>query len=235
MLIHPVDPSYTLIEVTDFQRDPPLPEIAAYPGPLRTVLRWAWDYLCQPHPDLGRTGNVCPYAQGALDRGTFFLTVQPGPDPDPAAAAARLRRYRDWFVELSEPTAAARMFHTILMLFPDLSTDRVPEIVDGLQVQLKDEFVARGLMIGEFHDGPPPKGGLWNPDFRPLRCPVPVLAIRHMVPTDYLFLEGNPEHVKMYLRLYADQVPSHLRERVLNTLVRLLFDSADREPTGTAR
>jgi hypothetical protein len=234
MLIHPVDPSYTLIEVGDLDREPVAPAAAAYEGPLRTVLRWAREYLCAPHPELGRPGNVCPYAPGALERGVFYLTVQPGADPDPAEVTQRLRGYRDWFIELSEPSGSARMFHTILMVFPELPTARAPQIVDALQIALKGEFVARGLMIGEFHDGPPPKGGLWNPDFRPLRCPLPMLAIRHMVPTDYLFLEDNPEHVTMYLRLYGDQVPPHLRERVLNRLIHLLLTNADRESTVSA-
>jgi hypothetical protein len=30
--------------------------------------------------------------------------------------------------------------------------------------------------------------GLRNPDFRPLRSPVPMLAIRHMVESDLLFM-----------------------------------------------
>jgi hypothetical protein len=237
MLTRPGDPSYTLIEVDDLRQQPLPAACRQHETSLRTVLAWAREYLCAPHPELGRSGNVCPYAQGSLDRAVFYLAVQPGSELDPGAIADRLRGYRDWFTQLSAVTGAARMYHTILMVFPDLPSSRAANIVDGLQVRLKDEFVARGLMIGEFHDGPPDKGGLWNPDFRPLRCPAPVLAIRHMVPTDYLFLEGNPEHVKMYLRLYGDQVPSHLRERVLGTLVRLILDSEVEgcEPSGIPR
>jgi hypothetical protein len=215
MLVHPVDPSYTLVEVADLQRDPLPEEVRADAGTLRTVLAWAHEYLCAPHPDLGRPGNVCPYTQGALDRGTFYLTVAHGADPDPDVIEQRMHVYRDWFLDLSGPTGSARMFHTILMLFPDLPADRAPRIIDELQQRLVAAYVPLGLMVGEFHDGPPDKPGLWNPLFRPLRGPVPLLGIRHMVATDYLFLESDPEHVKTYLRLYGDQIPAHLRERVL--------------------
>src|SRR5688572_63836 len=163
MLKHPGDPSYTLIEVADLDQRPLSGRATAHEARLRTVLAWAREYLCEPHPDLGRTGNVCPYAQGSLDRATFYLAVQEGADPDPLAVADRLRGYRDWFTDLSESTGGARMYHTILMVFPDLPSQRTAALVDGLQSHLKDEFVARGLMIGEFHDGPPDKAGLWNP------------------------------------------------------------------------
>ena len=81
-------------------------------------------------------------------------------------------------------------------------------------IDLKREDVRKGLMIGEFHDGPPPKPGLWNPDFRPLRSPVPLLAIRHMVPTDFPFLRDDDTTVAAYLQRFGDRVPTHLREHV---------------------
>ncbi|WP_326553335.1 DUF6875 domain-containing protein [Micromonospora sp. NBC_01813] len=218
MLTYPVDPSYSLIELADLDRDP-LPEAArAHQASLRAVVTWAREYLCRPHPDLGRTGNVCPYAQTALDRGTFYLTVQPGADPDLVAVASRLAVYRDWFRLLADQAGSSRMYCTILMVLPELPPGRASAVVDHLQDQLKGEYVAQGLMIGEFHDGPPDKGGLWNPDLRPLHSPVPILAIRHMVPTDYLFLESDPAQVSTYLRLYRDQVPAHLRRRVFGTV-----------------
>ncbi|MFY1637340.1 DUF6875 domain-containing protein [Solwaraspora sp. WMMB335] len=218
MLTHPVDPSYTLIEPADLDRDP-LPDLVrAHEAPLRAVVTWAREYLCRPHPELGRSGNVCPYAATALDRGTFLLTVQPGADPDRPQTAQRLAGYRDWFRDLATQAGNARIHHTILMLLPDLPPADASAVVDRLQRDLKSEYVAQGLMIGEFHAGPPDKAGLWNPQFRPLHSPVPILAIRHMVPTDYLFLQSDPEHVRVYLRLYGDQVPAHLRERISGTV-----------------
>ncbi len=55
-------------------------------------------------------------------------------------------------------------------------------------------------MVGEFHDGPPDKGGLWNPLLRPLDAPVPMLVVRHMVTTDLPFLTSREEHVSAYRR-----------------------------------
>jgi hypothetical protein len=45
------------------------------------------------------------------------------------------------------------------------------------------------MMIGEFWPGHT-MPGLHNHSFRPLAAPVPMLAIRHMVVSDLLFLSG---------------------------------------------
>jgi hypothetical protein len=215
MLTHSADPAFTLIELSDLAEQPLPGPLARHEAPLRAVVAWAQEYLCRPHQDLGRTGNVCPFVQPSIDRGMLYLSVVPGAEPDADAVAARLRLSREWFEQLSAGAGNARIFGAILTLLPDLPAHRATAVIDGLQGVLKSEFVERGMMIGEFHDGPPDKGGLWNPDFRPLRSPVPMLAMRHMVPTDFLFLQSEPEHVAAYLRLFGDQVPAHLRDRVL--------------------
>jgi hypothetical protein len=60
-------------------------------------------------------------------------------------------------------------------------------------------------MIGEFHPGPPPAPGLWNADFRPMRSPLPLLAVRHMVAADTPFLRGDPEHLAAYRRRFGER------------------------------
>lgn len=73
------------------------------------------------------------------------------------------------------------------MIFPDISAADAPRLIDGIQLEMKAQFVSRGLMIGEFHqfNNSP---GLRNPHFYPLRTPTPCLGFRHMVPTDLAFL-----------------------------------------------
>lgn len=122
--------------------------------------------------------------------------------------------YRDWFRELPPTSGPAAQFKTILLTLPDAPPEKVNAIVDATQRRLKPRYVPDGLMIGEFHDGPPDKGGLWNADFRPLRSPVPLLAIRHMVPSDFPFLADDPEFLSSYLQQFGDAVPAALRPRV---------------------
>ncbi|MFT7839286.1 hypothetical protein Q5530_24340 [Saccharothrix sp. BKS2] len=218
MLIHPEHRAHPLVEPSDFAA-PTLPlEVAAHEARLRTVFRWANDYLCGPHPDLGRRGAVCPFTDTSLQRGLFYLSVHPGSPGDPDELAALLLHYRDWFTELEPRTGPSAQFKTILVLFPDLTDFGV---VDRAQQELKPEYTRDGLMLGEFHPGPPEKAGLWNPAFRPLHSPVPLLAVRHMVPTDFPFLRDDDSTVAAYLQRFGDRVPAHLREHVQAAAARL--------------
>lgn len=214
MLTHPLFPDVVLVEAADLLTEPPHPELADIRARLLDVLAWAREYLCEPHPELGRRGPVCPYAQGSLDRGVFYLATHRGAVVDADELDGRLAVYRDWFTRLEPTHAPAAQFKTILVTLPDLPAEAANGIVDRAQARLKAAYTAQGLMIGEFHDGPPDKGGLWNDAFRPLRSPVPLLAIRHMVVSDFPFLAGDPTTLTNYLERFADAGPPALREKV---------------------
>ncbi|WP_326646997.1 DUF6875 domain-containing protein [Streptosporangium sp. NBC_01755] len=50
--------------------------------------------------------------------------------------------------------------------------------------------------------------------YLPLGSPVPLLAIRHMVPTGFPFLRDDPEQVAAYLERFGDRPPAALRAEV---------------------
>ena len=220
MLTHPERPGYVLVEERDLTAGEVAPIVADVAGHLRAVLAWARDYLCRPHPDLGRKGPVCPFAQGSLDRGTFFLAVHRGPHATPESLAGALLVYRDWFRVLRPVDGPGAQFKTILLIFPDLDGAEAQAVVDETQARLKPQYVAEGLMLGEFHSGPPQKGGLWNPDFRPLHSPVPLLAIRHMVVTDLPFLIDDTAALGSYLERFGSTAPPALRQRAVEAAAR---------------
>lgn len=54
---------------------------------------------------------------------------------------------------------------------------------------MKPSFVEAGMMLGEFYsENESP--GLYNPDFRPLRSPIPLFVYRRLVPNDLVFLKN---------------------------------------------
>ncbi|MFF4987749.1 DUF6875 domain-containing protein [Streptosporangium saharense] len=225
MLTDPADPTRLLIEPSDLDGELSDPGcglsdlgsghelVRRYGVPLKETVVWAREYLCRPHPDLGRKGPVCPYAQTSLDRGVFYLAVQPG-TPDGDVVAEALDGYRDWFRALVTPPGTSPQYRTILVLFPDLPEAEAARTIDAAQRLLKPRYVGEGLMIGEFYPGPPPKAGLWNPDFLPLGSPVPMLVIRHMVATDFAFLREDREQLAAYLERFGDRPPAALRTEV---------------------
>lgn len=214
MLTHPLLADHMLLELSDLHQDAPYPLPDATLAQLRAVVGWSRDYLRAPHPELGRRGPVCPFVQGSQERDVFYLAVHHGTEVEEKELDDVLAVYRDWFRQLEPVAGPAAQFKTILIVLPDLAVERARDVVDAAQARLKAAYTEDGLMIGEFHDGPPAKGGLWNPDFRPLRSPVPLLAIRHMVPSDFPFLVDDPTTLAAYLRLFGDAAPDGVRRQV---------------------
>jgi hypothetical protein len=210
MRLSPTDPTVYLLDPPDIEQDS-LPDFArAYRGHAAKVLEWAHEYLCRPHADLGRDGPVCPYTEPSLERALFWLTVYPGANPTTNEVARVVRKYRDWFLELQPTAEKEAQYKAILILFPDLSPRLAPDVIDSIQAALKPEFVAVGLMIGQFH-ARCEEPALWNHEFRPLRSPVPLLAIRHMVRTDAPFLAKDADWLAAYLERFGEAVPNRLQ------------------------
>ncbi len=209
MRTHPTDPGLYLVDVSDFHRDPLPAQVREGFDVLSRILHWAGDYLSNPHPELGRSGAVCPFTAPAIRREVFFLTVVPG-EPTLAEVEATVRAYRDWFLEMEPRKGRLAAYKSINILFPDIPEAAWTTLIEAAQERLKAEYVPLGIMIGEFHPGPPPQPALWNPDFRPLKSPVPLLSIRHMVPTDWVFLRHRQDWASAYLRVHGAAVPAHL-------------------------
>lgn len=169
---------------------------------LKTTMNWVERFLCRPHPDLGRPGAVCPWTQPSLNRRLLWQAVIEGDIEEAEVVESSLRRYRDWFLDLDPTDPFARRFKTILVLFPDIDASRADELIDAVQLRLKPSFVSEGMMVGQFHAACP-EPGLRNPAFRPLRSPVPMLAMRFMVETDKPFLEHSPELLATWTRLFG--------------------------------
>ncbi|MFE4357795.1 DUF6875 domain-containing protein [Kitasatospora sp. NPDC056800] len=188
---------------------------AASPEAAET-LAWARAFLTTAHPDLGRSGPVCPYTQPSLRRGLFHIAVaDTSPGGDLPALVAELRAHYDALLaDLAEESD--RELLTVLLVLPQLDRED-STVLDELQRKAKDEFVEQGLMIGQFHpvcEEP----GLWNHSFRPLRAPVPLLAVRKLLVFDLPFLTGDETHLNHYLARFAPEVPARIRAQLVTSV-----------------
>lgn len=169
-------------------------------GVLGEVARWTVDYLCRTHPDLGRSGDVCPYTEVSMREGLLFCAVCHVFDADPRPAVIQVMRQTMKDFESRPPQIGNRAgLKSMLVLFPSIEG----EWVDDVQETLSLEFAARNLMIGEFH-AECEKPGLHNLGFRPLRSPVPLLAVRNMMLTDLAFLKASDVKLQCYLQRFGD-------------------------------
>ena len=174
---------------------------------IHQLQRWVADYLTQPNVDLGRAGPVCPFAGPSLDRDLLWVVSVRGTSPAFADVVAMLHEFRAVFSALPPDAGPNALLKAVLIAFPDVVDFA---LIDQLQRTLKPEYVAAGLMVGQFYDGCR-EPGLWNDRFRPLQSPIPLIAIRHMVSSDFPFLNTNPEWVEAYLRRFAPTIPSPVR------------------------
>ncbi len=182
--------------------------------PFVEISRWIRHYLAQPHPMLGRAGDVCPFVRRALNEQTIWLTAIWDSQTGPEQVERTVVQCLETFLAL-EPTASeTRTSKAILVIFPDVTAEKASDLIDGVQRKLKPAFVEQGLMLGEFHalNITP---GLHNEHFYPLRSPIPILAIRHMVESDLVFMsrssdpaDARARFLRGYLRSLPDIAPS---------------------------
>jgi hypothetical protein len=164
---------------------------------MSTLLTWIESYLMASHPELGRTGSVCPFTKQAAKMDTVRLAIS---HADPTSTQEAFALVRAAFAVLNDIPACKRMehFRTVIIGFPAFGGDVGIAALKGIQRSHRFYSLARGRMIGLMHrtsEDP----GLWNPDFRPLRSPMPVLAVRHMVEQDAPFAAMHPALALAYV------------------------------------
>jgi hypothetical protein len=200
--------TYSEISLTKlFDECPPDFPLAPYQDRIR---EWATAYLTAPHPELGREGPVCPYTAAAIKKETFWVGCVDRADLTAEDIERTVAARATEFHRLPPAEGPDALLKTILILFPAVTDYR---LIDEAQRRLKAESVAMGLMIGQFYPGCD-EPGIRNPDFRPLQSPIPLLAIRHMVNSDFPFLAGSVAWIEEYLRKFAPAVPAVARKMI---------------------
>lgn len=161
------------------------------------LLNWVESYLMNGHPDLGRTGAVCPFTRQAARIDTVRLAISHACPEDEDKTFALIRGA---FTELEAIPCkrAMRHFRTVIVGFPNCADPDGIAMLKRIQRRHRFYSLARAWMIGMMHAGSEDRG-LWNPEFRPLRAPMPVLAIRHLVENDAPFAALHPALMVAYL------------------------------------
>lgn len=211
--VAPAPAGQRLMRVSEVARD--------YPesSPLACVLDWMHAFLARAHPELGRKGAVCPFVPMSLEQDSIWMAEIADDSATVDSISAVISQYRDLFLA-TEPTSGPDTINkAFAVVFPNLGPDGAG-VVDQVQNRLKKDFVDQGLMLGEFHaanESP----GLRNAEFRPLRSPIPMLVMRHMVDSDLPFLLRYvyaPAERSSFLRSYLF--------RLAGTLGQAKFDQA---------
>lgn len=175
-----------------------VPEAAAQA--YATLLEWTRSFLMSTHPDLGRTGDVCPYTA----RGSRLDTLRFGVSLASAADAAEIRRLMleafEAFDGIGHPPRMGH-YRAIIVGFPNCADADGLAALASVQKTMRFKALRRHRMVGLFHDETQATG-LWNPAFRPLRSPIPLLAIRMLVENDAAFALRHAMLIPVYLQRF---------------------------------
>ena len=163
---------------------------------LESVDSWLTEYISASHPEIGRTGPICPFVSPSRRNRTLEVRLRlvghaPSPELVEEIARGSLREY-----ELTTWQGRNPMLQAMVVVLPDLRSEDTG-LLDRAQERVKDDFVARGLMIGQFHENCEVTAAR-NPRFVVSRAPVPVLAIRAIALHDVFFLSERPHWFQKY-------------------------------------
>lgn len=146
-------------------------------------------WLSKPNLNIRRKGPTCPYITRSINLDSVYLSLIRNINTEDQMVELLLSMIAEF--QVLKPNAGANMISkALILLFPEISDENIPRLIDGCQKRLKPVFIKNGLMIGEFYrfNNTP---SLRNIEFYPLRTKYPTLAIRHMVPSDVVFMNDN--------------------------------------------
>jgi len=171
---------------------------------LRAVADWVRSYVIQPNEQLGRSGPVCPYVPGALERKMLWLAPEQVADRDAPEVADLMTRYRRLFLERVPAGGEDVDRAAIMVVFTDLSAEHAAGLFDDVLGQLAaSAYEEDGIVFGPFYEGHPGPA-IHNPDFRPFGSPVPFVFVRYGVVGDWPFFLDKPDWLGRYARRFGE-------------------------------
>jgi hypothetical protein len=179
---------------------------------LHAVADWIKTYVVKPHKDLGRSGPVCPFVPGALERKTLWLVPEQVAGRDAPAVVQLMNRYKSLFLHTQPTDGDDTIYKVIVVVFTDLSADRAKDLFgEVLQNLAVPSYAEDGILFGPFYEGNEGTA-IYNSGFRPFQSPVPFLFVRHGVISDWKFFLDNENWVNLWARRFGESGAQALAE-----------------------
>lgn len=185
--------AYNPAEIADAETRGILPSEAVY---LKATMDWIYNFIMQPHPNLGRNGVVCPYVKSSIDASIFYVCTPPMTQnfeyEDVFNSLLKLGSVFDYMAPQTGQNAALR---ALLVLFPQ-ATDALLSHPQKSKV-LKTEMMRLGVTVGQFF---PTKhaDSLLKAKFFPVQPPLCLYTMRPFIESDWMFIQGEREWRDVY-------------------------------------
>ena len=181
---------------------------------LRAVADWTKTFVARPNKDLGRSGPICPFVRGALERKTLWLAPEQISDRTVPDVVALVDGYKRLLLSAQPVDGDDAEFKSISVVFTDLAADRAKELLRAVLEQLGvPSYVEQGLVLGEFHESTEGTA-IYNPSFRPFTSPVPFLLMRLAVISDWKFFLDDEDWLNRWAGRYGEAGARALAEEL---------------------
>jgi len=187
-------------------------------GAMCTIADWIGNFVIRPHPDLGRSGPVCPFVPRALEVGTLCLAAEQVTGRGPADFVNLVRDYRDQMLGSRPREGEMAGYKAIVVVLSDLSAERAGDVFGNAHFQdlKRSSYAEHGVVIGEFHERNE-GSAIRNPGFKPFKSPVPFLLLRQAVISDWMFFLDNDDWLNRWAGRFGDAALRALATRLRNT------------------
>ena len=184
---------------------------------LQAVAGWIKTFVARPHKDLGRTGTVCPYVPGSLERKVLWLAPEQITGPGEPDVVELVSGYKRMLLETPSTGGDDADYKVIVVVFTDLRADRAQGVFDDvLQHLAVPSYADDGIVFGPFYEGNEGTA-LYNSRFRPFQSPVPFLFVRQGVISDWKFFLENQQWLNLWARRYGESAVQALAEELRRT------------------
>jgi hypothetical protein len=191
---------------------------------LPAVADWIRSFVVRPHQDLGRTGPVCPFVPGALERKTFWLVPEQIADRDVPDVVELVGGYKRLFLETQPLDGDDVDYKVIVVVFTDLPAGRAQGVFDDVLRRLAvPSYAEDGIVFGPFYEGNEGTA-IYNSSFRPFQSPVPFLFVRYGVISDWKFFLDNEEWFDLWAHRYGKSGSHALAEELSRLPWRMRLD-----------
>jgi hypothetical protein len=181
---------------------------------LQAVADWIKAFVARPHKDLGRSGSVCPFVPGALERKTLWLAAEQIADRGVPEAVELMNEYKSRFLATQPTDGDDIVYKTIVVVFTDLHAERAKTLFDDVLDDLAvPSYQDNGIVYGPFYDGNEGTA-LYNPSLFPFRSPVPFLFVRHTVVSDRKFFLDDDALLAYWAQHFGESATRALAEEV---------------------
>lgn len=158
-------------------------------GALASLSEWLRDYAMSDHAELGRSGTVCPFVKQASKLDTLLVGINlAGPNDEDHVFAEIRTSFKD--LERIPAPPGKENLRTIAVGFPNCANSAGIAMLNSVYKRHKYYTLLRNRMVAFFHPDADVHG-LWNDSFRPMRSPMPMLAVRYLVEQDAAFADKH--------------------------------------------